>query len=70
MKRFRIIRMNNRDVWYQLRRFFEGKIMERDEEGLYRLVDSRDIDRLLRGTGFDNSKGFLLSPFTEIRELQ
>jgi hypothetical protein len=44
--------------------------MECDEEGIYRLVDPRDIEELLYGTGFDNSKGFLLSPFTERREVQ
>lgn len=70
MKRFLIIRMTPRDVWYQLSRYFEGKIMECDEEGTYRLVDPCDIDRLFRGTGIDNSKGFLLSPFTELEEIK
>jgi hypothetical protein len=62
--------MNPKDVWYYLNRYFEGKIMECDEEGKFRLVNPRDIGRLFRRTRLENSKGFILSPFTELEEIK
>jgi len=70
MRRFLIIQMSPKDVWYQLHGYFEGKMMECDEEGKYRLVDPHDIDRLFRSTRLENSKGFMLSPFTILEEIK